>query len=211
MHGNQNHRGSGVTYERGRVGMTADRPVREQPRGLVLHQPVSAICAQPATSSAPVVLEHQTRVVNLIIRLGYETRIALHDGAEVEPKIRNTVEELLRYMLFTDEALLEEPVNRTSGFAEAFEAQGRRIRKAARCMSWTCRPGCCGIRCSYLIDSEAFEALPDVAKHMVYQRLWEVLSGKDESDVFATLSAAEPQAILAILRDTKTDLPSYWR
>ena len=61
-----------------------------------------------------------------------------------------------------------------------------------------------------MIYSESFDALPDAAKEYVLRRLWEVLSGKDQSKEFAHLSAADRRAILEILRATKKDLPKYW-
>ena len=43
--------------------------------------------------------------------------------------------------------------------------------------------------CSYLIYSEAFDAIPGPAKNYVYRRLFEILSGGDTSPDFARLSA----------------------
>jgi hypothetical protein len=44
----------------------------------------------------------------------------------------------------------------------------------------------------------------------VYTRLWEVLSGRERGDRYRVLSAADRQAILEILRETKPDLPEYF-
>ena len=38
---------------------------------------------------------------------------------------------------------------------------------------------------SYMIYSEAFDAMPDTAKDRVYRRLFEVLSGEDKSEKLA--------------------------
>jgi hypothetical protein len=62
-----------------------------------------------------------------------------------------------------------------------------------------------------MIYSDAFNALPDTAKNLVYRRLWQVLSGQDKNARYAHLSAADRQAIVEILRDTKKDLPDYFR
>ena len=64
--------------------------------------------------------------------------------------------------------------------------------------------------CSYLIYSEAFDALPAEAKDAVYQRLWQVLNGHATDARYSALSADDRTAIVEILRDTKKDLPSYW-
>jgi hypothetical protein len=62
-----------------------------------------------------------------------------------------------------------------------------------------------------MIYSETFDAMPDVVRERVYRRLYEVLSGKDGSKTFERLSAADRQAILEIVLDTKAGLPSYWK
>jgi hypothetical protein len=54
-------------------------------------------------------------------------------------------------------------------------------------------------RCSYMIYSPAFDALPPIAKDQVYERMWEKLKGLDG------------RAAVEILLDTKRDLPDYFR
>ena len=51
----------------------------------------------------------------------------------------------------------------------------------------------------------------DAIRARIYQRLWDVLSAKDQSGKFARLSADDRRSILEILRDTKPGLPAYWR
>ena len=65
--------------------------------------------------------------------------------------------------------------------------------------------------CSYLIYSDAFDSMPTKVKRIVYRKLWDVLTEKETGDVYARLSSGDRQAILEILRDTKEDLPGYWR
>lgn len=60
-----------------------------------------------------------------------------------------------------------------------------------------------------MIYSPAFDALPGPARELVYQRLYDVLSGKDTQ--LAHLSAQDRQAVLEIVRDTKPGLPAYWK
>ena len=62
---------------------------------------------------------------------------------------------------------------------------------------------------SYMIYSEIFDAMPAAARNRVYQRLYDVLSGKDQNPKFAHLSASDRRAIIEILVDTKPDLPDY--
>jgi hypothetical protein len=63
-----------------------------------------------------------------------------------------------------------------------------------------------------MIYTEAFDALPGPAKTVVYERMWEILSGRETRKVYVTrLSLVERQAVVEILRETKTGLPDYFR
>jgi len=63
---------------------------------------------------------------------------------------------------------------------------------------------------SYMIYSEAFDGMPDYVRDKVYRRVYEVLTGIDQSDKFKRLSAEDRRAVLEILRDTKPGLPAYF-
>ena len=65
--------------------------------------------------------------------------------------------------------------------------------------------------CSYMIDTEAFAALPSVAKDAVYRRMWRILSGQESDKRYARLSLADRRAVVEILRETRKDLPDYFR
>jgi hypothetical protein len=64
---------------------------------------------------------------------------------------------------------------------------------------------------SYMIYSESFDAMPLTARDPIYRRLYGVLSGKDANPTFARLSTEDRQAILEIVRETKSGLPAYWQ
>ena len=90
---------------------------------------------------ALMVLAHQTQMHNLITQTNYKTRLALYadasrndrtatpseniSGAERE-KFEEPAEELVRYLLFTNEAPLTGLVVGTSSFAQEFAARGPR-------------------------------------------------------------------------------------
>jgi hypothetical protein len=65
--------------------------------------------------------------------------------------------------------------------------------------------------CSYMIYTPAFNELPDSAREAIYGRMWQILSGADNDARYARLSLADRRAIVEILRDTKKDLPEYFR
>ncbi len=166
---------------------------------------------------ALMMFEHQTRMTNLITRVGWETRMALHDRDAInkalgEPagtpsestdrRINNAVEELVRYMLFTDEAPLTAPVQGASGFAEEYTKAGVKDSKGRSLREWDLKTRLMKYPCSPLIYSEAFRELPEVARKRALLRIREVVTGQDKSPVFAKLSAADRSALLEILTDT---------
>jgi hypothetical protein len=56
-----------------------------------------------------------------------------------------------------------------------------------------------------MIYSDVFDGLPAAAKTAIYQRLKAVLEGQDRAPRYARLTAADRQAVLEILRETKRD------
>jgi hypothetical protein len=142
-------------------------------------------------------------MMNLLTRVGWETR------AGTPP--RDNVKELVDYLLFVDERLLPGKVQGSSGFAERFAALGPVDRKGRSLRQLDLERRLLQYPCSYMIYSAAFDALPDEARRAIYQRMWDVLSGADPDKRYARLSAGDRQAIIEIVRDTKENLPTYWR
>jgi hypothetical protein len=174
---------------------------------------------------ALMVLEHQAEMLNLLTRANLLTRMALYDEASINKaldrpldyrsettisRIKSAGEPLVKYMLFSREAKLTEPIKGTSSFAEEFSRKGPRDKQGRSLRSLDLQNRLFTYPCSYLIYSTAFDALPAEMKEYVYGRLWSVLNDKDTGDEFAHLSAADRQAILEILRATKSDLPKKW-
>jgi hypothetical protein len=114
-------------------------------------------------------------------------------------------------LLFCEEAPLTEAVTGSSGFAKEFTARGPFDSRGRTLREFDLRSRLFRYPLSYLIYSRAFDGLPAEAKDQVCLRLWEVLSGQDQSPAFDHLTAADRQAVLEILRDTKQGLPAYWK
>ena len=147
-----------------------------------------------------MVLEHQTRMTNLITRLGWETRL----GVE-ESRLDATAEELVAYMLFAEETPLTAPIKGSPAYAAEFMAQGPKdhLGRSLRDLDMTTRMF--RYPCSFLIYSAQFDSLPPSAKDRVYRRLYDILSGHDRSARYARLSPSDRKAILEILSETKND------
>lgn len=174
---------------------------------------------------ALMVLEHQAEAHNRIAAANYQTRLAHRDADIINeldnaPKGRLTestsrrvdaaAEQLVKYLLFAEEARLTEPVSGTSRFADEFAKRGPFDRQGRSLRQFDLATRLFKYPCSYLVYSAAFDGLPASVKERVYQRLWDVLTGKDAGKDYAHLSAADRQAIREILIDTKVGLPAYW-
>lgn len=155
---------------------------------------------------ALMTLEHQIRMTNLMIRIGWDSRMGM-----AADKLNPEIEEMLKYMLFADEAPLREPVKGVSTFTETFQKRGPRDPKGRSLRDFDLKTRLFRYPLSYMIYSAAFDGMPDKARDRVYQRLYEILTGKDTSKTFASLSPETRGAILEIVRATKPNLPDSWR
>jgi hypothetical protein len=175
---------------------------------------------------AHLVLAHQTQMHNLITLTNFQTRLALHAESgknqgkagparilseAARKQIERPAEELVRYLLFADEVPLDEPVAGTSGFAQEFTARGLRDPQGRSLRDLDLVRRMFKYPCSYLIYSEAFDALPGPARDYVYRRLLEILRGPSDPPGFTRLSADDRKSIFEILLATKQGLPDSWR
>jgi hypothetical protein len=175
---------------------------------------------------ALMVLEHQAEAHNLLTRAAFTARQALHDEATLNRelklpanhrwdstgvRIRSAGDDLVKYLLFSEEATLSDKIQGATTFAEEFSKRGPKDAQGRSLRDFDLRRRLFKYPCSYLIYSESFDALPGVMRDYVLERLWAVLTGRDKSKDFAHLSGADRKAILEILRATKPGLPAYWR
>lgn len=162
--------------------------------------------------AALMVLEHQTHVTNLITRLGWEARLAAQEARnQRSTRVEEAAADLVDYALFVYEELLPGRIRGSSGFAEKFAALGPADRKGRSLRQLDLDRRLMRYPCSYMIYSEAFNALPAGVKDLVYHRMWQVLSGQDKNARYARLVLADRQAIVDILRETKKDLPAEFQ
>ena len=165
---------------------------------------------------ALMVLNHQVHMINLMTRLGWEARILASDRPPATtggppPHVRDLVRDLVDYLLFVDEAPLPSPVRGASTFAQEFASRGPRDSKGRSLRDLDLTHRLLRYPCSFMVYTDAFDALPAAVKNLVYQRMWDVLSGRETNKVYARLSLADRRAIVEILRETKKDVPDYFR
>jgi hypothetical protein len=166
---------------------------------------------------ALMTLEHQTRMTNLMIRTGWEARMAAAGEGDrmqiqaLQVQLDTDLEALVTYMLFADEAPLFGPVTGVSTFTKTFPERGPRDRQGRSLRDFDLDRRLFRYPLSYMVYSETFDALPEQVRERVYRRLYDVLTGTDQSEKFKRLSPADRRAVLEILRETKPGLPAYFK
>ncbi|MGI9475012.1 MAG: hypothetical protein ACR2NZ_26000 [Rubripirellula sp.] len=173
---------------------------------------------------ALMVLEHQTQMHNAIAAANYETRQAVHQSRQMnellerdpeylsesaQRRINSAAEQVLEYMLMCDEFALTNMVSGSSSFTEDFQKRGRQDARGRSLRDFDLETRLFRYPCSYLIHSDAFDALPSLVRDRVLQRLMAILSGEDASEDYAHLSPAIRRDILQILRDTKPEIKRF--
>ncbi|MEZ6066949.1 MAG: hypothetical protein R3B90_14885 [Planctomycetaceae bacterium] len=166
---------------------------------------------------ALMVLEHQTQMHNLIARASYEARHAAHlDGImnkaldrdpnyqseSTERRIARAGDKLLECLLYSGEFQLTSPVAGSAEFVKSFAAHGPEDSQGRSLRDFDLEHRMFRYPCSYLIYSDAFAQLPQPVRRHVLERLRQVLSGEDQSETFAHLTADDRQAIREILEQT---------
>ena len=165
---------------------------------------------------ALMVLNHQVHMINLLTRLGWEARVLARDPPAATtggapPHVRDLVRDLVDYLLFVDEAPLPSPVKGSSTFAQEFASKGPHDSRGRSLRDLDLTHRLLRYPCSFMVYTDAFDALPAAVKSLVYERMWDVLSGRETSKVYARLTFADRRAIVEILRETKKGLPEYLR
>jgi hypothetical protein len=216
-HGAQTHMGNVVVQDKEHPEQL-DRAAGANITDLSKHISTAAYLTGSSDIVAHLVLGHQTQMHNLITLTNYQTRLALYAAGQPanaltddqRKQYQKPAEELLRYLLFANEAPLESPVKGDSTFTQEFAARGPRDSQGRSLRDFDLHTRIFKYPCSYLIYSQAFDALPEPAKGYVYHRLLEVLTGREQSPDFAKLTGEDRRAILEILLATKPGLPEEW-
>jgi len=222
--GSQVHMGNLVVQNRADVG-SVDLRDGANKTDLKPYLDIGAYVEPSSDVVSLMVLEHKTRMFNLITRVGYETRLAF-GAAHADWKapeaslvqlviddrqhVETAIEELVGYMLFTDEELLTDPIEGSADYADDFQHRGPRDKKGRSLRDLDMQTRMFQYPLSFLIYSDAFDGIPSLAKQRIYERLREVLSGQEQSERYARLSAEDRTNIREILLDTKPDFAEVW-
>lgn len=224
QHGEQTHLGNRIYHGR----PDDDTPVDDSGYNVVdLSDRVrtSAYLTPHSDLVALMVLEHQGGGHNVLTRASFDSRSAIfrEDRLNEELKeppghrwdstniiLNSSADLLVEYFLMQREMTLTEPVSGTSTFARDFARRGPRDAQGRSLRDFDLQTRLFRYPCSYLIYTESFDALPGELRDRFWQKMDEVLTGRNTSEKFAHLSPADRQAIREILRETKPDLPQGW-
>jgi hypothetical protein len=149
--------------------------------------------------AALLIFDHQMHMANLITRIGWDSRASVGN-------LDDEAREFVDYLLFVDEAPLRGKLQ--GKFSETFAKNAVRDSKGRSLRDLDLQKRLLRYPCSYMIYSEAFDALPAEVKDAIYKRMLRVLSGSEKDKKYARLSPADRRAILEILRETKKDFPA---
>lgn len=172
---------------------------------------------------ALMVLAHQTRVHNLITiaaeaatdALREEELLRLTRGPDSATELSETtlnridyaVQALVRAMLFYRAEDIGQ-VEGTGSFAADFEARGPEDSSGRSLRDFSLDGRLFEHPMSFLIYSEAWDALPDLVKHTGYRQIHAILTGDDDPD-FPLLDQATRDGVLEILLETKPDFAAF--
>lgn len=208
-HGTQHHRGNLIgpaALARAEVAPNEQGNLEELSRffDVTRHlRPTSDIVAL-------LVLEHQAKMHNYITRLNYETQQMLNMYGHTR-YLSSQVNAFLRFLLFTEETPLTASIQGDAAYLADFAVLALRDSKGRSLRDFDLQTRIFKYPCSYLIYSPAFDAMPEPMREQLLARLYDVLVGKDPDPQFARLAPPDRKAILEILRETKPNLPDYWR
>lgn len=188
-----NHRGNGFGVGEGddaRVLPSAKRPAE-------LSEFFDTSSYPAATSDALnlLILEHQIGVFNALTRAGQDARLGK----------RASEHEIVDRLLFRKSAPLPAGIQPNEAFVRTFQAGAPRSRAGDALKDLQLDGQLFRNRCSYLIYSEAFAALPADVKARVFGVLFAALQSTDPTRRYGYLGNDEKRRIFEILVETHAE------
>lgn len=187
------HMGNVLLTDRERPSLVNSEPLAT----LAGRFPVDRYLSPYSDAAALLVFDHQMYMMNLITRYGWDARAGASDA-----QLAESAREVVDYLLFRNEAPLGRKVTSPAGFAAKFSAQGPRDSKGRGLRQLNLESRLLEYPCSYMIYSEAFNAVPSRAKAAIYRRMWQVLTNDP---------VPNRQALIEILRETKPEVREFFR
>ncbi|MGH7957243.1 MAG: hypothetical protein ACREH8_09540, partial [Opitutaceae bacterium] len=210
--GKLNHRGN--AFGRERDGQFDFSPSEKRPADLSAFFDTSRYLAATSDVVALLVFEHQMAVQNSLLRAAQSVRQALgaspNDATKLETVLSSGAEDVLDHLLFRGAASLPDGVKGSEAFVRAFLADAQRSKQGHALKDLSLRDRLFTNRCSFVIYSELFAALPDLLKHRILDRLGAALHNDDSGARYAYLEKDERRRIHEVLRETLPAARGYF-
>jgi hypothetical protein len=119
-------------------------------------------------------------------------------------------QDFARYVLFADEAKFpREGIEGDAAYAQDFLEDRRKSKRSLSLKDLDLKTRLFKHRCSFMLYTETWTHAPKEIKDRVYYRMAEAL--RDAQPSMPHLALDERRAIREILKETMSDLPSWWR
>jgi hypothetical protein len=224
-HGAETHRGNARGRENGDQLVFEAEPAR--PDELSAYFETTNYLRPTSDVVALLVFEHQLTMQNALTRAGMTCRkmIAYQHGLQkafnepvtdepaydsVKSVFASAVQDVVDRLLFRNAAPLPGGVVGDPAFQKTFAQEAPRSPTGRSLKDFQLRDRIFEHRCSYMIHSESFRALPDILKVRVLDRLRAALSSRDPNDRYAYLPADEKARIYEILLATLPAAKARW-
>jgi hypothetical protein len=190
-HGETRHRGNAMVTPRLEKGEDAITAATLNHTALDPRVDVSKYPLATSDIAALMVFDHQGHAINLLTRLGWEARVAAADGrldfskGELAEMARETAE----YLALQGEATLGAPIRGSSGFTTRFATIGPRDRQGRSLRELDLQTRLFKYRCSYMIYSPAFDALPAEARDAVLARMRGLITDRGTIEILDATKA----------------------
>jgi hypothetical protein len=156
---------------------------------------------------ALMIVEHQVEVQNALTRLSFESRTRLYENGRLSSEeLAELTRPLLESLFFVHEVALVDTITGSSGFADNFQARGPQDSQGRSLRDLNLATRIFEYPLSYLVYSEAVNALPQPVKAHLYNDIRRVLLGELQDAAFAHLDSGMREAITSILRETKPEI-----
>jgi hypothetical protein len=196
--GKQNHRGNAFGSGAGKTA--AVPPSEKRPAELSEFFDTSRYPAATSDMLNLLILEHQLTVYNSLTRASQDARLGERPAEHA----------LVDRLLFARGARLPEGIVKNEAFAKIFAADARRSRAGDSLKDLQLDGRLFRNRCSYLIYSEAFAALPSDLKARIFALIFEALHDEAPTSRYAYMDKEEKRRIYEILMETHPEARTHF-
>jgi hypothetical protein len=205
-HGEATHRGNAFGLEKG--GVTHFEPAKQRPDTLADAFDTSKYLAATSDIVALLVFQHQLGMQNSLTKAAHTTRRALAAGADASAIIATAADDVVDHLLFREAAPLPAGIKGSEAFRSAFLQNAPRSREGHALKDLSLEGRLFANRCSFLIYSDFFLAMPAELKAAVFQRLHTALYA--DAPRYAYLEQDEKRRIAEILRQTHAEARQHF-